>query len=151
MTRWPLWDAVVARDLVAPHSDVRGGLLPALHALQDYFGRIAQEAIDLAADVFNLSRAEVYGVANFYDDFRKVPPEEPVLKICMAEACQAVGAEALKSHVASLADAKIEVEEVFCLGNCACGPSVMTETRVYGRVTPERLDTIARILERGDE
>jgi formate dehydrogenase subunit gamma len=31
---------------------------------------------------------------------------------------------------------------VFCLGNCAAGPSVMIDETIYGRVTPERLDEL---------
>lgn len=151
MTVWPKWDAAVARDLVVPHSNVPGGLLPALHGMQEHFGCVAQGAIDLAADVFNLSRAEVYGVVNFYDDFRKTPPEMPVLKICMAEACQAVGAEGLKRHAVDLAGGRMEIEDVFCLGNCACGPSVMAGSSVHGRVSPERLDTLVGLLEGGGE
>lgn len=151
MTVWPEWDAALARGLIAPFSDLPGGLLPALHALQGHFGCVAQEAIDLAAEVFNLSRAEVYGVANFYDDFRKVPPEKPVLKVCMAEACQAVGAEALKRHAVAAVGGQMEIEDVFCLGNCACGPSIMTGTSVHGRVTPDRLDTIVSPPEGGGE
>lgn len=149
MTQWPEWDEDIARDHIVPHAKVRGGLLPALHALQDTFGCVDQKAIDLAADVFNFSRAEVYGVARFYDDFRSEPSPLPVLKVCMGEACQAVGAAALKEHALEHGNGAVEIEDVFCLGNCACSPAVITGTLVHGRVTPARIDAVMRKLEGG--
>lgn len=151
MKSFVAWNEDEARALLAPLADLRGGLLPALRELQGRYGCIAQEAIDLAADVFNLSRAEVYGVARYYDDFRESPSQIPVLRVCMAEACQALGARELKSHADAIAAGRVEVEEVFCLGNCACGPSVMAPRRVHGRVTVDRLEAIVDGLEGGGE
>lgn len=150
MKQWPEWDENIARNRIGPHAQVRGGLLPALHALQETFGCVDQKAIDLAAEVFNFSRAEVYGVARFYDEFRTEPPELPVLKICMGEACQAVGGAALKEHALEHSAGVVEIEDVFCLGNCACAPSVITGTAVLGRVTSARLDAVMRKLEGGE-
>lgn len=150
MISWPEWDEDIARGHIGPHAKVRGGLLPALHALQDTFGCIDQKAIDLAAEVFNFSRAEVYGVARFYDDFRKMPPALPILKVCMGEACQAVGAAKLKDYAREQGTGKVEIEDIFCLGNCACGPAVVTDTAVHGRMSPDRIDALVRKLEGGE-
>ena len=46
-----------------------------------------------------LSRAEVHGVVSFYHDFREQPPGRHVLKLCRAEACQAMGCEALAARL----------------------------------------------------
>ena len=37
---------------------------------------------------------------------------------------------------------EVEVGEVFCLGNCALGPSAVLDGALHGRVTPERLDEL---------
>ena len=47
------------------------------------------------ARALNLSRAEVHGVITYYHYFRQAPPGRHVLRVCRAEACQAVGGEAL--------------------------------------------------------
>jgi len=39
-------------------------------------------------------------------------------------------------------DREITLEAVYCLGNCACGPSVRVDDRVLGRVTPEAFDAL---------
>src|ERR1700733_11400568 len=87
----PEWNETRAREVITPHLSVQGGLLPALHAVQQTFGFIPGPAIALLAHEFNLSRAEVHGVATFYHDFRHGGPAgRHVLKLCRGEACQAV-------------------------------------------------------------
>jgi formate dehydrogenase subunit gamma len=49
--------------------DVRGNLLPLLHALQEEIGYLPDAAAQLIAEAVNLSRAEVFGVISFYPDF----------------------------------------------------------------------------------
>ena len=63
-----------------------------LHALQREFGYIDREAVPIVADALNISRAEVVGTISFYHDFREAPPGRHVLRVCRAEACQAMGA-----------------------------------------------------------
>jgi formate dehydrogenase subunit gamma len=128
-----------------------GPLLPILHAIQDRFGYVPDGAVPVVADVLNLSRAEVHGVVSFYHFFRTHAPGKQTLYVCRAEACQSMGARALESYVKdklkidfheTTADGRFSLEPVYCLGNCACSPAVMVDERVYGRVTPERIDEI---------
>ena len=78
--------------------DREGPLLPILHALQDEFGYVPQAAVPMIAEALNLSRAEVHGVVTFYHDFRREPAGRHVLKLCRAEACQAMGGDALAAQ-----------------------------------------------------
>ena len=82
-------------QIVASHAHLEGPLLPILHAVQAAFGHVPREALPVIAERLNLSRAEVHGVVTFYHDFRAEPAGRHVVKICRAEACQAVGADAL--------------------------------------------------------
>lgn len=147
----PPWDEAAARALVAPLIGTAGALLPALHALQDRFGYVPPAAVAVLADVFNCSRADVHGVISFYDWFRDTPPGRHTLRICRAEACQSMGANALAEHArqqlgidfhATTADGALSLEPVFCLGNCACAPAVMLDDRLHGRMNPARLDAL---------
>ncbi|HMM74658.1 MAG TPA: formate dehydrogenase subunit gamma [Gammaproteobacteria bacterium] len=148
---FPPWNEIDARALLAPLVGTPGATLPALHALQDRYGYVPPAAIAVIADVFNLSRAEVHGVISFYDWFRDTPPGRHTLRICRAEACQAMGANALVAHArerlgvdfhATTADGALSLEPVFCLGNCACAPSVMLDGQLHGRMSPARLDAL---------
>jgi formate dehydrogenase subunit gamma len=119
--------------------------MPVLHAVMDELGHIAREDVETIADVLNLSVAEVHGVVSFYHDFRTTPPAEHAIALCRGEACQSVGAEALfeetRARAKSLAP-DVEVTEVFCLGNCALGPSGTLDGRLHGRLSAEQLDAL---------
>lgn len=129
------------RYIAQGHSAERGPLLVILHAVQADLGYIDQGDVPVIADVLNLSVAEVHGVVSFYKDFRTSPAPAHTVTICRAEACQAVGASALfgsaRSTFAGRED--VEVEEVFCFGNCALGPTAMVDGVLHGRVTEQRV------------
>lgn len=133
------------RRIAEDRKSARGPLLPILHAVLAEFGWIADEDIAVCADVLNLSRADVLGVVTFYHDFRRTPPPAHVVKICRGEACQSVGAEALHAAASTRWQdtPDVEVGEVFCLGNCALGPSGFVDGRLRGRLD---LDGIAAAL-----
>jgi formate dehydrogenase subunit gamma len=126
--------------VVAEHAGRRGPLLPILHALQEEFGYVDPRAVPLVARELNLSRAEVHGVVSFYKDFRTAPPPAVEVRVCRAEACQSLGAHELAAHARERLGA--EYDEVFCLGNCALGPSVTVDGRLYGRVDAAVLDRL---------
>ena len=60
------WDEEVALERIRALQDKPGAMLPILHALQEEFGYVDDEAIPLIADALNLSKAEVVGVIHFY-------------------------------------------------------------------------------------
>ena len=136
------WDAAAAREIAERMKDLEGPLLPILHAFNEHFGFISDEAIVLVADVLNLTRAEVQGVVGFYHDFRREPAGRHVVKVCRAEACQSMGSEALAERLEralgitfgnTTPDRRVTLEEVFCLGNCALSPNVMIDGELHGR------------------
>jgi formate dehydrogenase subunit gamma len=130
-----------------------GPLLLVLHAVQDALGYIPPGAVPQIALGLNLSRAEVHGVVTFYHYFRSHPPGRMTVEVCRAEACQAVGAEQLAAHAKralgvdfheTRADGAVSLQPVYCLGNCACGPSIRVGGQLHGRVTAERFDELTR-------
>lgn len=131
-----------------------GALLPILHGIQDELRHVPSAAVPLIAQALNVSRAEVHGVISFYHHFRSQPPGRHVLQLCRAEACQAMGARELERQLCdhlqinqheTTADGSISLEPVYCLGNCACAPSLMLDGHIHGRLTSAKL---ARLLDR---
>ncbi len=142
-------DEAVIRDEIRSQLHLEGPLLPILHRLQGAFGVIPEAAVPMIADALNISRAEVHGVVSFYHDFRTVPAGRHVVKVCRAEACKAMGVDAiaegalarlgLEWHGTS-ANGAVTVEPVYCLGLCACGPAAMVDgTELVGRLDEARL------------
>lgn len=115
-----------SRDLAQARQGERGPVLEILHDVMAERGWISEDDVREIADVLNLSVAEVHGVVSFYHDLRRTPPPAHVVRVCRAEACQAVGAAALHDEVSRALQgrADVEVQEVFCFGNCALGPTV---------------------------
>lgn len=145
--------------LIDAHRDQAGALLPILHAIQDQFGYVPAEATPLIAKSLNLSRAEVHGVISFYHHFRTTPAGKHTLQICRAESCQAMGSRELETHAKAAlgidyhqttADGAISLEPVYCLGNCACSPSVRVGDAVQGRMDAAQLDALIAELRQGD-
>lgn len=128
-----------------------GALLPILHDIQDTLGYIPPSAVPQIATALNQSNAEIHGVISFYHQFRTHPVGKHNVEICRAEACQAMGSRSLEAHAKralgvdyhqTTTDGAIYLEPVYCLGNCACSPSVRIGDRVHARVTPERFDAL---------
>ena len=130
-----------------------GSLLQILHAVQDAIGYVPRQAIALIAESLNLSRADVYGVVTFYHYFRQQPAGRQTIQLCQAEACRSMHCETLAEHVrqrlnidfhGTTADGRFTLEPVYCLGNCACAPSMMLDRELHGRVTPDSFDALIK-------
>src|SRR5262245_4271187 len=142
-----------AKAIAAEHGNAPDQLIEILHKLQEALGCVPEAAVPPLADALNLSRAEVHGVVTFYHDFRREPAGRHVLKMCRAEACQAMGGEALVTRAedrlgvacgSTSADGRVTLEPVYCLGLCATAPSAMIDGRVVGRLTASRLDALLK-------
>ncbi len=151
MVHYPAWDQDEARSIVSGLSHLEGATLPILHALQEEFGYVDPQAVSLIAEALNLSRADVHGTISFYHDFRTAPPPRRIVKLCRAEACQALGCDSVVEELARehgiIVDEhggsdKAVVETVYCLGNCALGPSALVEGELLGRVDADRIASL---------
>jgi formate dehydrogenase subunit gamma len=138
-------------EILMAHETIEGPLLPILHAVQAAFGHVPQSVLPQIAKALNISKAEVHGVISFYHDFRETPAGRHVLKLCRAEACQAMGADRVAAHVqgalgvdwhGTTADNGVTLEPVFCLGLCACGPAAMLDGRLVGRCDETRANAL---------
>jgi formate dehydrogenase subunit gamma len=133
-----------AADAVLAGVEEPGPILVALQALQEEFGYVHPDAVQVVADVFNVSRADVYGVLTFYGDLRTAPPPDVDVRVCMGEACQAVGARTLLAAVRAKAPDGAEVGRVFCMGNCALGPTAVVNGRLLGRASVDSVHSAVR-------
>jgi len=147
--------AAAAREICSQHGDATGALIEILHDVQDRLGCVPDSVLPVIADALNLSRAEVYGVRTFYHDFRTEPAGKHVLKLCRAEACQAMGADRLAASItkslgieigATTKNGAVTVEAVYCLGNCALAPAAMLDGKLMGRASE---NTLAPVLAAG--
>jgi formate dehydrogenase subunit gamma len=94
-------------------------------------------------------------VITYYHHFRDHPAGRHTLRLCRAEACQAVGAEKLAEYARqrlgcdfheTSADGAVTLEAAYCLGQCATGPALLIDDDIHARVTPERFDALLQSL-----
>lgn len=147
--------AARSQGVIDAFRHLEGPLLPILHGIQEEFGYVPQEALPTIAHALNMSRAEVYGVATFYHDFRRAPAGRHVLRLCQAEACQSMGSDRVAARVSqalgigfheTTSDGSVTLEPVYCLGLCACAPSAMLDGELIGRVDDEAIDEIVEAV-----
>jgi formate dehydrogenase subunit gamma len=143
------YDSQAASEIVERFGNRPEMLVQILLAFMDRFGWISEQAIRQLADELNLSRADVHGVVSFYHDLRTTPPARHAVKVCQAEACQAMGCRGLTSHAEktlgvamNAGNESVTLKPVYCLGLCACSPAVMVDGKPYGRVDPARFDAL---------
>jgi formate dehydrogenase subunit gamma len=141
----------VVSGAVRKYADVPGGLLPLLHEIQANLGFIPRDCVKVIASGMGLSRAEVHGVISFYHDFHDQPKGQTTIHVCRAEACQAMGSRTLEAHVkarlgidygGTTSDGRYSLEPVYCLGNCACSPSIRIGDDVHAKVDADRFDEL---------
>ena len=148
------YDKQFAREIIEGFENRPEMLVQILHAFLNRFGWISDEAIRQLASELNLSRADVHGVVSYYHDFRTSPPGKHVVKICEAEACQSMGSRELSEHAQESlglgmheSNDDVTLEPVYCLGNCACSPAIMVDSKAFGRVNADRFDEIVASMD----
>lgn len=157
MNSYEPWSAARATEIIAANTDCEGPALPILHAIQAAFGFVPEAVEPMIAEALNLSRAEVHGVVTFYHDFRRKPAGLHVLKLCRAEACQSMGANALVARAEAILgiplggttpDGLVTLEPTYCLGLCATAPSAMLDGRLVGRLDAAKLERLVAEAQR---
>ena len=143
-------DAMTTRltSILTAHVGQTGGLITGLRAAQAAIGFLPPETEAVAGEAFNLTRAEVKGVISFYEDFHREPKGKTVVRLCAAEACQAVGSRSLQKDVEkhfavksgeTNASQDLTVEPVYCLGLCSCAPAALVGDMLVGRADVGRI------------
>ncbi|PQV52092.1 NAD(P)H-dependent oxidoreductase subunit E [Paraburkholderia sp. BL21I4N1] len=150
--------AVAPDQLVQRHARPGMSLLAVLHAIQDELGYVPPATVAPLARAMNLSRAEVHGVITYYHHFRTQAPAPVTVQLCRAEACRSMGTEALAQHIEARTGcrfdaehephATVELESVYCLGQCALSPALMLNGTLHAKVTPHKFDAILAAAEK---
>ena len=150
--------AEVIDQAIADNRHLAGALLPILHAIQDRLGFIPPDAARRLAEALNLSHADVQRRDQLLSRLSRAPPGRHVLKLCRAEACQAMGAGALEARLkASARDrlrrrprpmARSRWSRCIASATALLSPAVHDRRSAQGaRDTAERLDALVASLE----
>ena len=140
------------KDICSRFSRIKGGLLPALHAVQSVCGNwLPKEALDLVSRGFNVPYAYLYGVLSFYTMYATQPRGRYVIRLCESPPCHIMGAESLKEMLETelgiqvgqtTADGLFTLELTACLGVCEVSPAMQINEVVHGRLTADKVQQI---------
>jgi NADH:ubiquinone oxidoreductase subunit E len=99
------------------------------------------------------TEAEVRGVLSFYPDLRTKAAGRHIVRICQGESCVANHCgrvvKALETKLgiglgSTTGDGRFTLEKVYCMGNCAVGPTVVIDGDVHGRVSPAEVPRLLK-------
>ncbi len=116
---------------IAKYPQRRGGLLPALHLVQDELGHISQATAKEVAEIFEIRPIEVMELVSFYNMFYDRPQGRHHVYVCTNLPCSLRGARVLmheiEQHLGIKAgettqDGRITLGHEECLGACAYAP-----------------------------
>lgn len=129
----------------------KGELIRVLHRAQGIFGYLPREVQVFVAREMEVPVSKVYGVVSFYSYFTMKPKGKYEISVCMGTACYVRGAESVLEKLRkklgiepgeTTEDGKFSLRSLRCVGACGLAPVMMVGDKVYGRVTPDMVDTI---------
>ena len=141
--------------LITHYSVKRSASLMVLHAVQERFGWISQDAVEWTAKKLGLQPINVYELVTFYPMFRQAPVGKYQIKVCRTLSCALGGSHELHNHFCTklgldahkhgsqtTRDGKFTVEFVECLAGCGTAPVMMCNDDFYEGVSHAKADEI---------
>jgi NADH-quinone oxidoreductase subunit E len=119
--------------------------------LQDHYGHLSDEALEETAMLLDLTPLEVEELATFYTFIYREPVGKHVIHVCDSVVCWMDGYESIRDHLCgklgikmgeTTPDGMFTLLPVCCIGYCDRSPAILINRKVYGPLTPEKLDDI---------
>jgi NADH-quinone oxidoreductase subunit E len=136
-------DLSLMDSLIAKYKGKSGSLIPLLQGTQHLYGYIPEPAFEKLSQATGISKADIYGVATFYAQFRLKPVGRNIIKVCHGTACHVQNANAITDALKDFlevgdgettADGEFTLESVACLGCCSLAPVMMIGDNTYGKL-----------------
>ena len=122
-----------------------------MFALQKHYGWMTDEAMHEAAELLGMTTLELEELATFYDYIYREPVGKYVIQVCDSTICWMEGHQSVLDHLRSrlnidlggtTTDGLFTILPVCCIGYCDRAPAMLVNREVYGRLTPEKIDTV---------
>lgn len=135
----------------------KSSLIPILQKVQEEYRYLPQEILAFVATALDVPPATVFGVATFYAQFSLDPKGKYIIRVCDGTACHVRGNKViidairkktgLKEDQKTTKDMRFTLETVSCLGACGLAPAVVINDKIYGHMTPEKVNAAISELE----
>lgn len=150
-------DQANLQEVIQSFPPSRDSLISLLQSLQDKWGYVPPESLQLIAEHLGLFPAEVQGVVTFYSQFSLAPKGRHIVKVCRGTACHVRGGKSIlrvaEEHLGikegeTTEDFRFTLETVACLGTCFLAPVVMVDRDYYGKLVPPQVRSVLRHYEK---
>jgi len=151
-------NVIVAKEIIARYPKKKSALIPLVHISQQQNGYVTEEAMRHVAELIEVTPAEVYGTASFYEMFRFEPTGKFLINVCGTMSCALLGGDALMHHAenslgikagATTDDGLITLQHAECQAACTEAPTLQVNYRHRYRVTAESFDQLVEELRSG--
>ncbi len=158
MSRLNDHNVLVAKDIIARYPKKKSALIPLVHLSQEQNGYVTEDAMRHIAELIDVTPAEVYGTASFYEMFRFEPTGKYLINICGTMSCALLGGAELMHHAeetlgvkagSTTADGLITLQHAECQAACTEAPTLQVNFRHRYRVTHEQFDQLVDDLRSG--
>jgi NADH-quinone oxidoreductase subunit E len=158
MSRLSDANVAIAREIIARYPRRKSALIPLVHLSQEQNGYVTQEAMKHVAELLDVTPAEVYGTASFYEMFRFEPTGTYLINICGTLSCALVGAHELMHHAeqvlgvragSTTPDGMFTLQHAECQAACTEAPTLQVNYRHRFRVTNDDFDQLVDDLRAG--
>jgi NADH-quinone oxidoreductase subunit E len=145
--------------ILKKHEFKSSNIIAILQDTQETYRYLPKEAFSYISEKIGISRAKIYSVATFYENFSLEPKGEFIIKVCDGTACHVRKSvpilEKLRKEL-NLSETKtttddliFTLETVSCLGACGLAPAMTVNDKVYGSMTPEKATEILNTIKEG--
>lgn len=137
---------VESKEIIARYPRSRSALLPMLHLMQAEEGYVSPHAIELCAQLLDLTAAEVAAVATFYTMYKRRPNGDYAVGVCTNTLCAVMGGDrifaTLKEHLGvghdeTTEDGVVTLEHLECNAACDYAPVMMVNWEFFDNQTPQ--------------
>jgi NADH-quinone oxidoreductase subunit E len=127
-------------------------------ALQEHYGFLSDDAVEAVAMLLGMSPLEVEELATFYTFIYREPVGKYVIHVCDSVICWMDGFESIQDYLCrkldiavgdTSADGLFTLLPVCCIGYCDMSPAMLINRKVYGNLTPQKIDEILDKLKSG--
>jgi NADH-quinone oxidoreductase E subunit len=138
-------------NILGKYKDEKGNIIPLLQEVQDIFGYIPEDAVDLISKRLEIPESNIYGVATFYSMYRHKPGGKYLIQLCTNVSCMIMGAERivdlLKNRYGleeggTSSDGRFSLMIMECIGGCDVAPAMLVNNDSYGNLTQEKIEEV---------
>lgn len=139
------------KDITNKYKKVDGGIIGALHEVQNTYGYIPEFAQKYLSKELNVPMSKIYGIITFYSRFTLKPKGKHHIQVCLGTACYVKGADKVLERFKqklniddgkTTEDGMFSLESVRCIGACGLAPAIVIDNEVYGKVDEKKVDEL---------